>query len=73
MRSMVRLRKPIGAGLMVFGVVCFVVGIASAFALTQPNSVAEGGFGPLGIVLVLLGILANVIGLFLLFSRRIGD
>lgn len=58
---------------MVVGVVCFVVGILSAFALTQPNSVAEGGFGPLGIVLVVLGVLANVTGLFLLFSRRIGD
>ncbi|MEX2244344.1 MAG: hypothetical protein WD716_10930 [Fimbriimonadaceae bacterium] len=70
---MVRLRKPIGAGLMVVGVVCLAVGIAFAFALTQPSSVTEGGFFPLGIALAVLGALANVVGLFLPFSRRIGD
>jgi nitrate reductase gamma subunit len=58
---------------MVVGGLCFVFGIASAFALTQPNSVVEGGFGPVGIVLVVIGALASVAGLFLLFSRRIGD
>ncbi|MEX2244342.1 MAG: hypothetical protein WD716_10920 [Fimbriimonadaceae bacterium] len=68
-----RLRKTIGACLMVAGAVCFLIGILAAFAAAHPAADAVGGFLPLGIALAVLGALANVVGLFLPFSRRIGD
>lgn len=69
---MLKLRIPIGAGLMLLGAIFFVIGILSATAPGPHSEPVPSGYGVLSIVLLVFGTLAEVSGLFLLFSRKLG-